>query len=40
MYTFKRLESDRIYLRAIEPEDLDLLHQVENAPASWDAGHN
>ena len=40
MYTFKRLESDRIYLRAIEPEDLDLLHQVENDPASWDAGHN
>lgn len=29
------LNSERIRLRALEPEDLDLLYELENDPASW-----
>ena len=31
----KYLQSDRICLRALEPEDLDLLYQWENNPEWW-----
>ena len=30
------LISDRIRLRAMEPEDLDFLYTIENDPGSWD----
>lgn len=30
------LMNDRIYLRAVEPEDLDVLYDMENDPAMWD----
>lgn len=40
MNSFKGIESDRIRLRAIEPEDLELLYRIENDPEHWDAGHN
>ena len=29
------LKADGIYLRALEPEDLELLYEVENDPANW-----
>lgn len=28
--------NDRIYLRAIEPEDLDIMYAMENDPQTWD----
>lgn len=30
------LSNDKIYLRAPEPEDLDLMYNMENDPSSWD----
>lgn len=30
------LANDRIYLRAVEPEDLDWMYEMENDPAMWD----
>lgn len=30
------LMNDRIYLRAVEPEDLDIMYQLENDPSLWD----
>jgi len=30
------LYNDRIFLRAMEPEDLDLFYQMENDPAFWE----
>lgn len=30
------LTNDRIYLRAVEPEDLDVMYEMENDPAMWD----
>lgn len=30
------LTNDRIYLRAAEPEDLDILYEMENDPSMWD----
>lgn len=30
------LSNERIYLRAVEPEDLDLMYEMENDPAMWD----
>ncbi|MBU2951633.1 GNAT family N-acetyltransferase [Tamlana agarivorans] len=30
------LKGDTIYLRALEPEDLDFIHQVENDEAIWE----
>ncbi|MEG1866176.1 MAG: GNAT family N-acetyltransferase [Bacteroides sp.] len=30
------LINDRIYLRAVEPEDLDVMYEMENDPAMWD----
>lgn len=30
------LSNDRIYLRAVEPEDLGLMYEMENDPAMWD----
>lgn len=30
------LTNDRIYLRAVEPEDLDTMYEMENDPAMWD----
>ena len=30
------LQNDRIFLRAVEPEDLDLLYTMENDPKWWD----
>ena len=29
------LKSDGIYLRALEPDDLDFLFEIENDPANW-----
>lgn len=30
------LMNDRIYLRAVEPEDLDTMYEMENDPEMWD----
>lgn len=30
------LNNDQIYLRAPEPEDLDVMYEMENDPESWD----
>lgn len=30
------LSNTRIYLRAVEPEDLDILYSMENDPSLWD----
>jgi diamine N-acetyltransferase len=30
------LSNDRIYLRAVEPEDLDIFYRMENDPALWE----
>lgn len=30
------LINDRIYLRAVEPEDIDIMYEMENDPAMWD----
>ena len=30
------LANERIYLRAVEPEDLDLMYEMENDPQTWD----
>lgn len=30
------LINDRIYLRAIEPEDIDVMYEMENDPSMWD----
>lgn len=29
-------KSDRLYLRAVEPEDLDIMYEMENDPSMWD----
>ena len=29
------LTNDRLYLRAVEPEDLDLMYEMENDPSMW-----
>jgi diamine N-acetyltransferase len=30
------LSNERIYLRAVEPEDLDVMYAIENDPEMWD----
>lgn len=30
------LINDRIYLRAVEPEDIEVMYEMENDPAMWD----
>ena len=30
------LMNDRIYLRAVEPEDMDVMYEMENDPSMWD----
>lgn len=30
------LQNDRIYLRAVEPEDIDIMYEMENDPSMWD----
>ena len=30
------LINDRIYLRAVEPEDMDVMYEMENDPSMWD----
>ncbi|MCD7843433.1 MAG: GNAT family N-acetyltransferase, partial [Clostridiales bacterium] len=30
------LYNDRIYLRAVEPEDIDIMYDIENNPAFWE----
>ncbi|WP_321426528.1 GNAT family protein [uncultured Bacteroides sp.] len=30
------LNNEQIYLRAVEPEDLDIMYNMENNPSSWD----
>ena len=30
------LINDRIYLRAVEPEDIDIMYEMENDPSMWD----
>lgn len=32
----KPLQGEHIYLRAIEPEDLELIHEIENDQSFWD----
>lgn len=32
------LETEYIYLRAVEPEDLDVMYAIENNPAHWVVG--
>lgn len=32
------LYNDRIYLRAVEPEDLDVMYHIENHPTLWGIG--
>ena len=31
------LSNDRIYLRAVEPEDMDVMYEMENDPSTGDA---
>lgn len=33
------LKGDKIYLRALEPEDLDFIHSIENDEAIWELSH-
>ncbi len=33
------IQSDRIYLRALEPGDLELLYQMENNLSVWDVSN-
>ena len=33
------LQGPRLQLRAIEPEDLDVVYEMENAAESWDVAH-
>ena len=35
----KYLSNDKVTLRAIEPEDIDLLYTWENDPEIWEVGH-
>ncbi len=30
------LMNDRVYLRAVEPEDMDIMYEMENDPSMWD----
>lgn len=30
------LQDERIYLRAVEPEDLEIIYEMENDPSMWD----
>ena len=30
------LKGERIYLRALEPEDLDFIHEIENDESIWE----
>ena len=30
------LMNERIYLRAVEPEDMDIMYEMENDPSMWD----
>lgn len=30
------LTNERIYLRAVEPEDMDIMYEMENDPSMWD----
>lgn len=36
MIAHNYLFNGRIYLRAVEPEDLDVMYEMENNPAYWD----
>ena len=29
------LTNERIYLRAVEPEDMDIMYEMENDPSMW-----
>ncbi len=33
------LRNDRCYLRAVDPEDLDFLYELENNPSLWEVGN-
>lgn len=33
------LMNERIYLRAVEPEDLDVMYEMENDPSMWDVSN-
>lgn len=39
MMTASFLVGERLCLRAVEPEDLDILYQMENDPRSWDVSN-
>ncbi|WP_423776533.1 GNAT family N-acetyltransferase [Avrilella dinanensis] len=34
-----QLETEKIYLRALEPEDLDYIYQIENDVRLWEVSH-
>lgn len=34
--SYNYLTNERLFLRAAEPEDLDIMYQMENDPESWD----
>ena len=33
------LKGDFVYLRALEPEDLDLIYRIENDESIWELSH-
>ena len=35
----KTLKGKQIHLRALEPEDLDFLYQIENNESFWEVSH-
>ncbi len=39
MFKMKTLQGEHIYLRALEPSDLDFLYALENEEAIWEVSH-
>ncbi|MFM2264638.1 MAG: hypothetical protein RLZ77_53, partial [Bacteroidota bacterium] len=35
----KTLQNQTLYLRALEPEDLDFIYQIENDETVWEISH-
>jgi diamine N-acetyltransferase len=35
----KTLENQTLFLRALEPEDLDFIYQIENDETVWEISH-
>ncbi len=34
------MKSERVYLRAVEPSDIDFVYQLENDPENWNVSNN